>query len=397
MPHCVDQEVCGLRVQLHSLGERGGDLGTDFGVLSTVTLTDIVEEGGETEQPGPVQLDSDIAERTFIRQDRPHLSHGAPEVCGDRVLVKRLELGQAGHDAPLREHIREVSSLPEAVEDASPTFTGLQKPVEIVDRWRRVGFDRLIRTGEAGPDPPTGRHWSVFQDLRPFTFGETVYRLHGGDQVARRLECVAPEPASDRLSQFGREHIVRPAGHGMKRIANPEEDLERLFLLLLMLRGELADQVLAPTLPSKALHRPQTASAGFDIDGHQPIRSFGAPASLGFHEVAAKGTRPCHPGDGLHEPLEQLFGAGNETTGQKRCLGVESLGQHPRLPGPCARSGRPGAWRPIEGEKVRCGGRRVPGVMEEHQVDVGVRAELAPAVPAEGDYRHRRCSWSNQT
>ena len=50
--------------------------------------------------------------------------------------MKGLELGQGGYDAPLREHIREVSSLPEAVEDGSPGFTALQESVEIVDRRR---------------------------------------------------------------------------------------------------------------------------------------------------------------------------------------------------------------------------------------------------------------------
>ena len=94
------------------------------------------------------------------------------------------------------------------------------------------GLDRLLRGGAAGPDPSAGRDRSVFQDLRPFALGKTVYRLHGGHQVARRLECVASQPAGDRLAQFGREHIVRLAGHGMECVANPEEDLERVLLPL---------------------------------------------------------------------------------------------------------------------------------------------------------------------
>jgi hypothetical protein len=47
-------------------------------------------------------------------------------MCGNGVLVEWLELGQVGHDAPLREHIREVSLLPETVEAGSPAIPGPQ-------------------------------------------------------------------------------------------------------------------------------------------------------------------------------------------------------------------------------------------------------------------------------
>jgi hypothetical protein len=43
----------------------------------------------------------------------------------NRVLVERLELRKVGHDSPLREHIGEVSLLPETVEAGSSAVPGL--------------------------------------------------------------------------------------------------------------------------------------------------------------------------------------------------------------------------------------------------------------------------------
>ena len=170
-----------------------------------------------------------------------------------------------------------------------------------------------------------------------------------------------------------------------------------MFLLLLMLRGELADQLLAPTLPFETLQCPQTATAGLDIDGHQPIGSLGPPASLGIHQISAERPRPCHPGDGGHQLFEQLFGTGNQTTGQERCLGIESLTCSVRR-----LTDRPHGMAdaelgvPERAKQVRRRSCGISDVVEEHQVDVGVEAELTPAIPAEGDHRHRCSSRGNQ-
>ena len=133
-----------------------------------------------------------------------------------------------------------------------------------------------------GPDPrPAGTDPSstISGHLRS---ARRVYRLHGGDQVPADSNVSRPSQRADGLAQFGREHIVGLAGHGMECVANPEEDLESLCFLLLMLRGELADQVLRADAPIRSPARAQTAAAGLDIDGHQPIRGLGRRSSLGF-------------------------------------------------------------------------------------------------------------------
>ncbi|CAN5817910.1 hypothetical protein BH23ACT5_BH23ACT5_06320 [soil metagenome] len=192
------------------LTEGSGDLGSDYGMVTSSALADIVEKCRKGEGLGGVDLGGYGQKVAIVAVDEAlHLCDGAPEMGLHRVLVEWSKLRDGSDRAPLGQDGVQMTRLPETLCMEPALLSGAEKGCVLAGLLfaTRAAFTACEPTPHL-PAERIGRVGELWPSLR----GEAIDRLQGVDQRRRDVELVGAEPAGSRLAKIVGEGVIGAAG-----------------------------------------------------------------------------------------------------------------------------------------------------------------------------------------
>jgi hypothetical protein len=188
--NCILDQRRGIWRAGETVAERSSYFGTPIGVVSTLTLADVVQEGGEQKCVVGAKLDGDPSVVLVVPIDqREHFIDGAPEMSLDRVLMEWGYLRGGPGGIPFWEEVSQDARILESRESNTALLAGTEEGDELIDRWWDPDVGLVGSYTQSLPDHPADpAHWIIRVDqLGPPLAGETIDRSQGRDE---HLSCL---------------------------------------------------------------------------------------------------------------------------------------------------------------------------------------------------------------
>ena len=395
MLHRVGQALRDLAAEAGAFGEALRDEGAATAVVAAGPLADVVQERRE-EHLARVADERRRLGRAGVELVRlhrpPRLDDRAADVHVDRVDVEERDVRLVAQRAPLRQHALQPLAGGQRVERAArlEPLDRLDQPVEVATGRRGL---RGLLVGRGAP-PPRRRELPP-----PAAPGRGIgpQRLRGGgvDHAHRLRDAAAPlaalraEILGNAVDEVAPQLVVRPLVDGVEGVAGGQQQLARLGEFgrqpgVLAAVGERAREL----DPVDGLERAEAAPAGLHV-GLLHLPRLGPHARLAATRklLAEPGAASTHEvAQVVLEAAEEVLVAGDEPRVEQRGAGLDVVARrrdHLLEPARGVPHLQPAVPQRVQ-HVVHDVLVRVAGE-EQHQVHVGVPAQLATPVAAEGD------------